>query len=107
MYLAHNPVSGDWAMRAPLIVSRSDDDGGTWRPWVTLESSLETVEGHGYRPTDSGVRTTGGNEFSYPCLIGTPDGLAVTYTWQRRGIALALLDPTNGSQPWRHTPQPT
>jgi BNR repeat-like domain len=32
VYLAHNPVSGDWAARAPLILSRSDDDGATWRP---------------------------------------------------------------------------
>jgi predicted neuraminidase len=99
VYLAHNPVSGDWAVRAPLILSRSDDDGATWQPWVTLESSLVAFEGHGYRPADSGVRTTGANEFSYPCLIGTPDGLAVTYTWQRRGIVLAQLDPTNGSHP--------
>jgi predicted neuraminidase len=64
---------------------------------VTLESSLEAVEGAGYRPADSGVRTTGANEFSDPCLIGTPHGLAVAYTWQRRGIVLARLDPTNGS----------
>ena len=99
VYLAHNPVSGDWAMRAPLILSRSDDDGATWQAWVTLESSLEAVEGEGYRPTDSGVSTTGANEFSYPCLIGTPHGLAVTYTWQRHGIVLARLDPTNGSHP--------
>ena len=64
---------------------------------MTLESSLGAVEGEGYRPADSGVLTTGANEFSYPCLIGTPNGLAVTYTWQRRGIVLALLDPANES----------
>ncbi|HZA03207.1 MAG TPA: sialidase family protein [Propionibacteriaceae bacterium] len=93
VYLAHNPTSGDWAARAPLLVSRSRDDGATWRPWMTLESSLGSVEGEGYRPADSGVRTTGANEFSYPCLIATPNGLAVSYTWQRRGIVLAHLDP--------------
>ena len=93
VYLAHNPASGDWVARAPLIVSRSRDDGATWQPWMTLESSLGALEGEGYRPADSGVLTTGANEFSYPCLIGTPNGLAVTYTWQRRGIVLALLDP--------------
>src|SRR5918998_2195676 len=97
VYLAHNPAAGNWAARAPLIVSRSRDDGATWQPWMMLESSLGAVDGEGYRPADSGVRTTGANEFSYPCLIGTPNGLAVTYTWQRRGIVLALLDPTNGS----------
>ena len=93
VYLAHNPASGNWAARAPLVVSRSRDDGATWQRWVILEPSLGAVGGEGYRPADSGVLTTGANEFSYPCLIGTPNGLAVTYTWQRRGIVLALLDP--------------
>jgi predicted neuraminidase len=95
VYLAHNPVSGDWAARTPLIVSRSWDDGANWQPWLTLDSSSDAPAGQDYRPADSGVLTTGANEYSYPCLIGTPDGLAVTYTWQRRGIVLALLDPAS------------
>ena len=94
VFLAHNPVSGDWASRAPLVVSASDDDGTTWRPWQTLEDRLDDVEDGGYLPADSGVATSGANEFSYPSLIATPDGLAVTYTWQRRGITLALFDPS-------------
>ncbi|BCL17945.1 sialidase family protein [Micromonospora sagamiensis] len=94
VHLAHNPTTGDWASRAPLVVSVSTDDGDTWRPWLTLEESTpESAGREGYRPADSGVRTTGANEFSYPCLIRTPEGLAVTYTWQRRGIVLALLHP--------------
>ena len=93
VYLAHNPTSGDWAARAPLVLSRSRDDGATWLPWTVLEPSLEAAEGEGYRPADSGVLTTGANEFSYPCLIRTRNGLAVSYTWQRRSIALAQLDP--------------
>lgn len=101
VFLAHNPVSGDWAPRAPLVVSVSDDDGRTWRHWATLERSLAQQLGRGgaaaptgYAPADTGVLTTGANEFSYPTLVHTHDGLAVTYTWQRRGIALALLDPS-------------
>ncbi|MER7334695.1 MULTISPECIES: sialidase family protein [unclassified Micromonospora] len=97
VYLAHNPASGDWASRAPLLVSRSFDDGASWQPWATLEESLESTGGEGYQPADSGVVTTGVNEFSYPCLVRTPDGLAVTYTWQRRGIVLATLTPSNRS----------
>ena len=96
VFLAHNPVSGDWASRAPLFVSVSEDDGDTWRPWLTLEQGLESAD-EGYAPADSGVVTTGVNEFSYPSLIATPDGLAVTYTWQRRGIVLAVLDPSQRS----------
>ena len=94
VFLAHNPVSGDWASRAPLVVSVSDDDGVSWQPWATLEERRNELDVGAYLPADSGVATTGANEFSYPSLIATPDGLAVTYTWQRRGITLALLDPS-------------
>jgi predicted neuraminidase len=97
VFLAHNPVSGDWAPRAPLVISVSEDDGDTWVPWQTLEERLEPDAEEGYAPADSGVTTTGRNEFSYPSLIATPDGLVVTYTWQRRGIVLALLDPSQRS----------
>ncbi|WP_431726957.1 sialidase family protein [Verrucosispora sp. TAA-831] len=94
VHLAHNPTTGDWASRAPLIVSVSTDEGQSFRPWLTLQESLGETADEGYRPADSGVRTTGSNEFSYPCLIPVGDRLAVTYTWQRRGIVLALLDPS-------------
>ncbi|KXK63455.1 hypothetical protein AWW66_02630 [Micromonospora rosaria] len=94
VYLAHNPTVGDWASRAPLVVSTSTDEGETFQPWLTLEESLGETAGEGYRPADSGVLTTGDNEFSYPCLVPVGDRLVVTYTWQRRGIVLALLDPS-------------
>jgi predicted neuraminidase len=100
VYLAHNPVSGDWAPRAPLTVSVSADQGRTWQQLVTLEESIAGRQGSGageYAPADSGVVTTGANEFSYPTLIVIPDGLAVSYTWQRRGIRLALIDTSNRS----------
>ncbi|HEY0700219.1 MAG TPA: hypothetical protein VGD43_20740, partial [Micromonospora sp.] len=76
---------------------RSLDDGDSWQPWLTLEESLGDATGEGYQPADSGVRTTGVNEFSYPCLVRAGDRLAVTYTWQRRGIVLVLLDPAKES----------
>ncbi|MER7165228.1 sialidase family protein [Micromonospora sp. NPDC000207] len=94
VHLAHNPTVGDWASRAPLVVSASTDGGETFHPWTTLEESLDSTAGEGYRPADSGVTTTGVNEFSYPCLVPVGDRLAVSYTWQRRGIVLALLDPS-------------
>ncbi|RKN26140.1 sialidase family protein [Micromonospora musae] len=97
VYLAHNPTSGDWASRAPLLISSSTDDGTTWEPWVTLEESRDHAGDETYQPADAGVTTTGANEFSYPCLVRTRGGLAVTYTWQRRRIALALLTPSNRS----------
>lgn len=95
IFLAHNPVRGDWASRAPLVVSRSSDDGRSWSRWLTLEESLavsspvDSGPSEGYLPADSGVTTTGANEFSYPTLITHDHSLVVTYTWQRRGIVLA------------------
>jgi predicted neuraminidase len=71
--LACNPVAGNWAARTPLSVLLSKDNGETWPERIDLE-------------TDPG-------EFSYPAIIETEDGLAVSYTWNRRRIALARIVP--------------
>ena len=62
-----NPVGEDWGPRSPLSILLSVDNGRTWPRRLDLE-------------TDPG-------EFSYPAIIATPDGLAATYTWNRRRIA--------------------
>lgn len=60
--------------RSPLNVAVSTD-GKAWTPVVVLE-------------TDPG-------EYSYPAIIQAADGMVhVTYTWNRRKIAHAVLDPT-------------
>jgi len=53
--------------RTPLSVSLSFDNGKTW----PRRLDLETEEG----------------EFSYPAIISTQRGMAITYTWKRRRIA--------------------
>jgi predicted neuraminidase len=59
--------------RSPLNVALSTD-GNVWTPVVTLES--------------------GPGEFSYPAIIQASDGkVHITYTWKRRKIAHAVLDP--------------
>jgi len=59
--------------RSPLNIAVSAD-GRTWTPAVTLETE------HG--------------EFSYPAIIQAADGkVHVTYTWKRKKIAHAVLDP--------------
>jgi len=59
--------------RSPLNIAISTD-GRTWTPAVTLE-------------TEQG-------EFSYPAIIQASDGqVHVTYTWKRRKIAHAVIDP--------------
>jgi predicted neuraminidase len=59
--------------RSPLAIAVSRD-GEAWTPAVTLE-------------TEPG-------EFSYPAIIQAADGTVhVTYTWKRRKIAHAVIDP--------------
>lgn len=69
--LACNPVPGNWAPRSPLSVLFSRDNGHVWSDRIDLE-------------TDPG-------EFSYPAIIAVPGGLVVSYTWNRRRIAVARL----------------
>jgi predicted neuraminidase len=65
--LVYNPVADNWGARTPLRVSLSMDNGATWPH--SLE--LETEEG----------------EYSYPAIIATAKGMAITYTWKRLCIA--------------------
>jgi len=67
LVLVHNPVSENWGPRTPLSVSLSTDNGHSWRQRRDIE--------------------TGPGEFSYPAVIPTREGLALTYTWRRERIA--------------------
>lgn len=65
---------GKWGgMRSPLNVSVSRD-GRIWQAALVLETAL--------------------NEFSYPAMIQTSDGLVhITYTWKRERIKHIVIDP--------------
>ncbi len=65
--LAWNPVAGDWAARTPLRLSLSADNGLTWTHHLDL--------------------ATGPGEFSYPAVLATATGIAVTWTDRRTSIA--------------------
>lgn len=68
----HNP---NYKGRSPLNVAVSCD-GRTWCAALVLED-------------------TPGEEFSYPAVIQTRDGLVhITYTWHRQRIKHAVIDPT-------------
>ena len=67
LVLVYNPVSGDWAARTPLSIAVSFDNGGTWTHYLDIE--------------------TGPGEYSYPSVIPTSEGVAITYTWERERIA--------------------
>ncbi len=65
--LAYNHVAGDWAARTPLSIALSCDNGETW----PRRLDIETADG----------------EFSYPAIVPTSAGIALTYTWRRERIA--------------------
>ncbi|MEB1499397.1 sialidase family protein [Xanthomonas campestris pv. campestris] len=75
--LVYNPgIAGKqwWDGRGTLAVAVSDD-GVQWRRALTLEDS----------PKD---------EFSYPAVIQTRDGLVhISYTWKRQRIKHVVIDP--------------
>ncbi len=53
--------------RSPLAIALSNDNGRTWPRRLDIE--------------------TGPGEFSYPAIISTRVGMAITYTWNRERIA--------------------
>ena len=65
--LVYNPVAESWGSRSPLRVSLSLDNGATW----PHSRDLEEEDG----------------EFSYPAIIPTRKGMAISYTWKRERIA--------------------
>ncbi len=69
--LVHNPTT---AGRSPLAVSVSRDGAETWEQRIVLEDEP--------------------GEFSYPSVIQATDGrVHVVYTWRRRRIAHAVIEP--------------
>jgi len=69
LILIYNPVSGNWGARFPLTLAVSHDNGHSWHDFAHVEDDA-----------------TQGNEFSYPAIISTDDGIAISYTWQRERI---------------------
>ena len=70
--LAFNPVSGNWAGRSPISVAFSGMSGTEFGSVVHVEQ--------------------GQGSFSYPAIIETENGFAMTYTWNRVNIAFAYVD---------------
>jgi len=80
LLLVYNPVDRNWGTRTPLDLAASTDNGETWVPVAHLEDN----------PVAS-------SEFSYPAIVVTDDGVAITYTWNRQRvrawqIPMALAD---------------
>ena len=71
LFLACNPVRGNWGARTPLALFMGREDGSRWEMFLRLEK--------------------GTGEFSYPSLTYTFNGLWVSYTYNRENIAVAFL----------------
>ena len=77
LYLALNPVSGNWAARTPLAIMVSEDNGESFTTLTVLEDAL--------------MNGTHGAEFSYPSLHIRDDLLRVSYTKNRETIGYAEI----------------
>lgn len=67
VFLIYNPVEKNWGSRSPLNIAVSHDNGETWNDFASLESEPEM-------------------EFSYPAIVTTENGIAVSYTWKRERV---------------------
>ncbi len=65
--LVYNPTNKKSGNRSPLNLAVSSDNGETWTDLVSLEMEP-------------------GMEFSYPAIVQTAKGVAVSYTWKRERI---------------------
>lgn len=82
IFLAHNPIGGNWGNRTPLVISVSYDGGATWVRALTLD------EGKG--------------EYSYPAIVTGSDGFFVSWTRNRKEIAVARVSTRQGRQKGVH-----
>ena len=67
LLLVYNPVAANWGSRSPLNLALSTDNGVTWRDIASLESEPKM-------------------EFSYPAIVTTSEGVAISYTWKRQRV---------------------
>lgn len=78
--LIYNPTTIESEDRVPLSVAISKD-GILWERTLDLEPLTATTDKKG-------------EEYSYPTLIQTPDGMIhIVYTWNRKTIKHLVLDP--------------
>ncbi|MFA7691573.1 MAG: exo-alpha-sialidase [Candidatus Hydrogenedentes bacterium] len=68
--LVLNPVDRNWGARTPLSLAISSDNGESWNLFAHFEDDPPTTK----------------FEFSYPAIISTKEGIAVSYTWKRERV---------------------
>ena len=71
LVLACNPVAANWGMRSPLSLFISEDEGVSWMRLCDLEMAQ--------------------GEFSYPAIIAAGEDVYVSYTDDRKNIAVVSV----------------
>ena len=86
--LAYNPVTEG---RTPLVISLSYDNGFRWTtPFIVADLASANADLPARALSAEGqTRVRRPGEFSYPALIATADGVAITYTCERKSIRFA------------------
>ena len=78
--LVYNPTNKNWGDRVPLSIAISSD-GKEWQKKLDLEPITDPA-------------TVEEEEYSYPSVIQTADGLVhIVYTWNRKTVKYVVLDP--------------
>lgn len=79
LYLAMNPVMGNWAERTPLVILKSTDNGAHFALFrVVADECFDDTRGQAA-------------EFSYPSLAADGEALHITFTSMRRTIGYARI----------------
>lgn len=88
--LAHNPVQ---ERRTPLVISVSYDNGHTWPDRMLVRDLDPEDSGDPARELelsdDGSTRVYLPGEYSYPAIVATADGVALSYTFDREHIQFA------------------
>jgi len=69
VFLIYNPVPMNWGPRTPIDLAVSEDNGKTWKCVARLEDNRDRK-----------------SEFSYPTMVRTKKGIAISYTWHRQRV---------------------
>lgn len=90
LVLVYNPVEEVWGPRTPLTLAVSPDNGETWRDIAHLEPGSDEGKPEGGFDKlirgDANAKAAANHEYSYPAIVGTGLGIAVSYTWRRQSV---------------------
>lgn len=82
LILACNSDNVNWGSRSELVLMKSTDNGETWKKMATIEHHEGSEESSQEKNEEKK------HEYSYPAIISYGDSIVLTYTWNRKRIAI-------------------